>query len=255
MRIVTTTCSNTEIVCALGCADRLVGVDDHSDWPPEVVARLPRVGPDLTVDPEKVKALHPDLVLASLTVPGHEKVVASLQAAGLRVIAPEPVSLADVYTDIRAIADALGVPERAEPVIAEFSSRMKPEAVAARRPAVLVQWWPKPVIAPGRLSWVHDMIELAGGVNPLGHRDVKSEPLTDAQVAALDPDAIVIAWCGVKFDKYRPDVVYNNPSFASLRAIQNRQVHCISEEHLGRPSPRLADGLRALRAVIEGCGG
>ena len=90
MRVVSTACSNTEIVCALGCADMLVGVDEHSDFPEEVVARLPRVGPDLGVDPEAVAAVRPDLVLASLTVPGHEEVVAGLEAKGLRVVAPEP---------------------------------------------------------------------------------------------------------------------------------------------------------------------
>ena len=83
MRLVSLTCSNTEIVCALGRQDWLVGVDDHSDFPAEVVASLPRVGKDLNVDPERVAALKPDLVLASLTVPGHDKVVASLQALNL----------------------------------------------------------------------------------------------------------------------------------------------------------------------------
>lgn len=84
MRLVSLTCSNTEIVHSLGYAAQLVGVDDHSDYPADVVAKLPRVGPDLSVDPEKVAALEPDLVLASLTVPGHEKVAASLEARGYR---------------------------------------------------------------------------------------------------------------------------------------------------------------------------
>ena len=54
MRVVSLTCSNTEIVCALGASDLLVGVDDHSDFPEDVVARLARVGPDLTVDAKAV---------------------------------------------------------------------------------------------------------------------------------------------------------------------------------------------------------
>jgi iron complex transport system substrate-binding protein len=70
MRIVTHTCSNTEIVCALGRGDWLVGVDDHSDHPPEVVQALPRIGPDLDVDIARISALEPDLVITSLTVPG-----------------------------------------------------------------------------------------------------------------------------------------------------------------------------------------
>ena len=88
MRIVSLACSNTEIVCALGCADLLVGVDDHSDFPTDVVGPLPKVGPDLDIDVERVAALEPDLVLATLTVPGHEKIVEQLEIAGLPYIAP-----------------------------------------------------------------------------------------------------------------------------------------------------------------------
>ena len=248
MRVVSTTCSNTEIVCALGRGDCLVGVDDHSDYPPAVVASLPRVGPDLTVDIDKIAALKPDLVLASLTVPGHEKVIAGLREAGLRYLAPEPVGLDDVYDDIRAIAAALGVEERAESLIATMRGGIKP--VSSRRPAsVLVQWWPKPVIAPGKHSWVTDLLQAAGLRNPLAEREVKSAPLHEREVARLDPDAIVIAWCGVKPEKYRPKVVLDNPAFAALSAVRARRVYCIPEAWLGRPGPRLVEGYRTLRKL------
>ena len=107
MRIISLACSNTEIVCALGGAELLVGVDDHSDFPEDVVSDLPRVGPDLNIDITRVAALEPDLVLATLTVPGHERVVEGLKAARLPFIAPEPTSLNDVYRDITQIAELL----------------------------------------------------------------------------------------------------------------------------------------------------
>ncbi|HYG59594.1 MAG TPA: ABC transporter substrate-binding protein, partial [Symbiobacteriaceae bacterium] len=71
-RLVSLCPSNTEIVHALGLTDWLVGVDDWSDFP-SAVTELPRVGPDLSVDIDRVAALQPDLVLASLSVPGMEK--------------------------------------------------------------------------------------------------------------------------------------------------------------------------------------
>jgi iron complex transport system substrate-binding protein len=250
-RVVTTTCSNTEIVHALGCGDRLVGVDEHSDWPPGLVERLPRVGPDLGVDPEKVKALEPDLVIASLTVPGHEKVVESLVRAGLEVIAPEPRSLADVPRDIRDLAAALGVPERGEEVAAELERALAPFPAPDPRPTLLVEWWPKPVIVPGRLSWATDLIELAGGRNPLADEPVKSRPLENAEVAALDPDAFVISWCGIDPSKYRPDVVLARPGCEDTRAVRAGHVFTVPEGHLGRPGPRLAKGLSDLRRVVE----
>lgn len=260
MRVVSLACSNTEIVCALDCAHLLVGVDDHSDYPVDVVSRLPKVGPDLDIDVDAVAALKPDLVLATLTVPGHEKVVDRLKAAGLPFIAPEPVSLEDVYRDIVDIGGLLGVPERAEALVAEMRAEF---AGGPRRgdgstgdagrpvPSVLVQWWPKPVITPGRLSWATDVIEAAGGRAVLGHEAVKSRPMTDNEVVQQAPDAVVLSWCGVHPDKYRPDVVLGKEAWKDLDFVREGHVYCVGEPWLGRPGPRLVEGYRALREIVE----
>ena len=254
MRVVSLTCSNTEIVCALGCADQLVGVDQHSDWPKTVVRSLPRVGPDLGIDVDRVAALKPDLVLASLTVPGHERIVSALEAAGLRFVAPEPISLSDVYGDIGLIASLLGVPERANALIAAMRGEIETGSrTSARRPRVLVEWWPKPVIAPGRDSWVNQLLHSAGGENPLEGRAVKSQSLSDEEVCALAPDAVVISWCGVRPEKYRPDIVYRRASWRDLPALRERRVYCVPEAYLGRPGPRLVEGFRALRRIVDDC--
>jgi iron complex transport system substrate-binding protein len=249
VRIVSLTCSNTEIVAALGLGEQLVGVDDHSDWPADLVARLPRVGPDLSIDVDAVVRLEPDLVLASLTVPGHEAVVEACDRAGLPWIAPEPVSLADVARDVRDIALRCGVGPRGEEVAAAFEAAM-PAVDADLRPRVLVEWWPKPVIVPCRLSWVTDLLDLAGGLNPFAERDAKSTPVTDDEVIAARPDAVVLCWCGVPFGRYRPDVVYRREPWRHVPALEREQVHLVAEAFLGRPGPRLVDGYRALRAVV-----
>lgn len=250
MRVVSLNCSNTEIVCALGCADLLVGVDHDSDYPQDVVAPLPRLGRDLEIDIAAVQALRPDLVLASLTVPGHERVVEGLARAGLPFFAPETQSLEDTYADITEIGSRLGVSARAHQLVASMrTSIAATEPASARRPRVLVQWWPKPVIAPGRRSWVHDLLTAAGADNVLGDRDVKSEPLTDATVATLAPDIIVISWCGVRTEKYRPDVITGNPAWQNVPAVVHGRVACIAEAYLGRPGPRLVEGHAALRAL------
>lgn len=254
-RVVTTTCSNTEIVCALGCADRLVGVDDHSDYPPDVVDRLPRVGPDLGVDPARVAALEPDLVIASLTVPGHEHVVESLRAAGLPVIAPQPTALPHVARDIRDIAARLGVSDRGEALASAFETELAAGAAlpSADPPRILVEWWPKPVIVPGRHSWVTELIALAGGVNPFGAEDCESAPIDADRAQDLAPDAVVISWCGVPTAKYRPSIVAQRPGWSDLPAVRSGRIVAIPEAYLGRPGPRLIDGLRALRDVVASC--
>lgn len=252
MRVVSLNCSNTEIVAALGLAGRLVGVDDDSDWPGDLLAPLPRVGRDLDVDVEKVAALAPDLVLASNTVPGHERVIARLQAAGLPHYAPETVTLADVVADVREIAARLDAKGRGESLACKLERAFAPPAAPpGPRPRVLVEWWPRPVIVPGRASWVSELIELAGGVNPFRDEPVKSRPVADEEVVARDPDAIVVSWCGVKPDKVRPDVVQRRAAWAGTSALRRGQVHCIPEAFLGRPGPRLIEGLAALRAVVR----
>jgi len=254
VRLVSLTCSNTEIVCALGAETWLVGVDDHSDYPTEVVARLPRVGPDLGIDVERVRALSPDLVLASLTVPGHERVVEALHRAGLPYLATEPVSVEDVYSDVLQIGRRLGLPARAEELVSSLRAGLDPlPTPKAPRfaPRVLVEWWPKPVIVPGRHSWVRQMLERAGGRGVLDDEDVKSRALTDGEVQRFDPDAVVIAWCGVPFSKYRVEIVTRRPEWSGIKAVRNGRIYRVPEAYLGRPGPRLLDGVKALTRVVE----
>ncbi|CAN5711792.1 cobalamin-binding protein [soil metagenome] len=261
MRIVSLACSNTEIVAALGCAHLLVGVDDHSDYPRAAIAGLPRVGPDLEIDVAAVAALRPDLVLASLTVPGHETVVEGIEAAGLPLLTLAPERLDEVAPSVRAVARALAahdpeVAERGEALARRLEAAFPGGATGGgseptgHRPTVLVQWWPKPVIAPGARSWVQRMIELGGGRNALGGEDRLSRPLEDEEVAALAPDIIVMSWCGIEPARYRSEVIYRNPAFRHVPAVRHGQVHRIPEAWMGRPGPRLLDGLAALRRSI-----
>jgi iron complex transport system substrate-binding protein len=249
VRVVALTCSNTEIVCALGCAEMLVAVDDHSDYPEEVVKGLTRVGPDLCVDAGRVAAARPDLVLASLTVPGHERVLERLAREKLPFVAFEPRSVADVYRDVREVARLLGVSERGEQLVSEMQAELevRPAPSGLR---VLVEWWPKPVIVPGRDSWVNQVLLAAGAENPCADWPLKSTPLTEQAAAELAPDVSVIAWCGVRLSKYRREVVLRRASWQALELTRRGRVYPVPEAWLGRPGPRLAEGARELRRIV-----
>lgn len=258
MRIVSHSCSNTEIICALGAGGQLVGVDDHSDYPPDVVNRLPRVGPDLNVDPARVAALSPDLVVVSDTVPGHDRVIESLRAEGLPLLITAPRSLFDIATDIRSIAAALDLTAQGEQLAADFLQQLqqagKPEASDSTQPLpVLIEWWPKPVIVPGRQSWATQLIELAGGSNPWANEDVASLEISTAQAQAAAPELIIMSWCGVSSDNYRPHIVRRRAGWENIPAVRHNRILPISEAWLGRPGPRLTQGLHALRRQIQAC--
>ena len=130
-----------------------------------------------------------------------------------------------------------------------MTDRMASAELSQNTPTLLIQWWPKPVIAPGQLSWTEDLILAAGFKNPIGDREVKSTPLTDEEVLELNPDAVVISWCGVDFSKYRPKVIYRNPLWQETKFVKNKSVFRVSEAYLGRPSPRLVDGLMELKKI------
>ncbi|MDT8450208.1 MAG: cobalamin-binding protein [Wenzhouxiangellaceae bacterium] len=253
MRVIAHTCSNTEIVCALGRADWLVGVDDHSDYPAGVVARLPRIGPDLDIDIERVIALKPDLVITSLTVPGHEACVQRIRAAGLPHLVTRPTALDHVAEDIERIGDALDAAPAARALGRRFRERLARPAAPGKPLPVLVEWWPRPVIVPARKSWVNEMLELAGADNPFAAIDAESTEISPDQARAAAPEAVVMSWCGVDEAKYRPHVVARREGWKDVPAIRNRRIFPISEAWLGRPGPRLLDGIEKLREVVDRC--
>lgn len=101
MKVISLCPSNTEVLGYLGLAGQLIGVDDYSDWP-EQVHHLPRLGPDLSINMDMVEELNPDLVIASLSVPGMEKNVEELKKRKIPHIILNPQSLTDIQNDLVA---------------------------------------------------------------------------------------------------------------------------------------------------------
>jgi iron complex transport system substrate-binding protein len=175
MRVVSLNCSNTEIVAALGCGE-LPSASTTTPTSGELVARLPRVGRDLDIDVGRTRRCGPTSSSRRRTpLPGHEKVIAALEARSSPISRPMTTSFADVSRDVREIARRLGVAPRGEQLAAAMvvpsrgsstndsapsaAARRGAEEVAERprdgtsdRPRILVEWWPRPVIVPGRRS-------------------------------------------------------------------------------------------------------
>src|SRR5579864_7956333 len=136
-RIVSVGPSNTEILHALGMGRRIVGVDRWSDYPPRV-RQLPRVGSDLRVDGDAVRALQPDVVVASLHVPGMEANLEDFEQRGLAYVAVGGVGLSGVWQDVRYIGQWLDRGERAEALVRRMQRQMAEVPRHARK--VRVHW-------------------------------------------------------------------------------------------------------------------
>ena len=135
LRLISICPSNTELLAYLGLTDQLVAIDDFSDWP-ESVSTLPKLGPDLSIDMDKLEALQPDLVLASLSVPGMEKNVAELVKRKITHIVINPQSLEDIAEDLLTVGAACGIEEIAQNVTSNyitFINEMKKRAATMKR--------------------------------------------------------------------------------------------------------------------------
>ncbi len=251
MRIVSLCPSNTEIVWALGAAHQLVGLDRSSDFPAEVVS-LPRVGPDIEIDVEAVARLRPDLVLSSLSVPGMERNVAALDAAGIPHVVIDTQSLDGVFANVMLVGRLLGLGGQAAAVVAGMQARL--EAVRAdvlpSRPSVFLEWWPRPVIVPGARCWTTEMIHIAGGRSAFGHLDVRSTPIEADRVIEAAPDVLLTVWCGVPHERQRPERLSDREGWGAIPGVAAGRVWAAEEVYFGRPGPRLVAGVEWLHQQL-----
>ncbi|MCM3764710.1 cobalamin-binding protein [Neobacillus niacini] len=254
MRVISLCPSNTEIVEYLGLTHLLVGVDDFSDWP-TAIRDLPKLGPDLSIKMDLVEQLEPDIVLASLSVPGMEKNVEALQERGIPHIVLNPQSLEDIEQDLIRTAEVLGVPESGVKAAQEFRSRLeRVKELSNNRghhPKLYWEWWPKPIFTPGKINWLTEISTAAGAVNVFADVDLASVQTDWEDVLRRKPDYICLAWVGVRKNKVQKSTVTKRQGYDQLGYPSDNQILILEEELYCRPSPRLLDGLEKLYGLIH----
>lgn len=254
MRIVSLSPSNTELLGFMGLDHWIVGVDKYTDWPKSVDA-LPRLGSDLNIDMDAVERLKPDLVLASLTVPGMEKNIAGLEARNLPFITLNPKRLADISACMLQVGEATGEHYRAAAAKARFEDKLAVYAERSRRctstPSLYWEWWPKPVFSPGGGNWLSEISELAGAVNVFADEPSPKVKTDWESVAARDPDYILLAWVGVREQQVKPENVVKREGAEQLRAVKEDRIRVMEESLFCRPSPLLVAGLAKLGHMLH----
>jgi iron complex transport system substrate-binding protein len=199
-----------------------------------------------TAQAAQILAAKPDLVLAS--VPYQLEAVAEILKTRTRFLGLAPQTLADIYTDIAAIAGIMGTPERGEQVINQMQSAINEVRTtcedSAAKPKVFCEEWGKPIIASQ--PWVAELIETAGGAfvgDP-------AKTLAAEDVAQLQPEILLAAWCGAG-DRVPLEKIVQQRNWTDLAAVRARRVFCINDELLNTPATSLIGGLRAIAWALH----
>lgn len=258
-RIVSLAPSCTEILFALGLGDKVVGVDEFSDYPLEVQERveagnLTTVGSFSEISMELVVGLEPDLILATGGV--QRVVVESLEGLDQPVVVLYPERFDGVLADISLVGKATGQIDEAEALVADMQKRAQEIAdktQGALRPRVYVEYyfnggyWS---FASG--SYTDELIYMAGGVNVFsgvagGHISTSTEEvlMTNPEIIIISKGTMATA-CGLT-----PERIKERPGWNEIYAVQNDQIYEIDEPILALPIPRLIEGLEELAKVIH----
>jgi iron complex transport system substrate-binding protein len=235
-RIVSLAPSNTEILFALGLGEKVVGVTDWCDYPPEALDKE-KVGSFDTPDTEKIVALTPDLILVAYGTT--MDVINSLIESGLTVFGIKTTDLDDVLNDIRTVGNITGKKAEANALTSEMESRIQAvtdeTSELEERPRVFYIVWHDPLWTAGSETFIHELIEKGGGVNICqnitGYTTISIE-----EVVARNPEVIITS-------EWSFEWAQNVTSLNSTDARQNGRIYQGDDDLVQRPGPRLVDGL------------
>jgi iron complex transport system substrate-binding protein len=286
-RIVSLLPSATEIVCALGLGDSLVGVTHECDFPASVVGKpvltasrishaemssaeidhavrsqLDGHGSIYELDERLLRELKPDLIitqeLCEVCAVSYKTVLkaARMFDAEARVVSLEPENVRDIFENVRTVGALTGREAEAESLVNNLTSRLDALAAALAgvrsRPRTLVLEWLEPPFAPGH--WVPEQVAFAGGDPSFGNAGGKSRTTTAEEIHAYAPEAVVLAPCGY----YKEDTISALArarlprGWRELPAAREGNVWAVdATSYFSRPGPRVVEGAEILARILH----
>ncbi len=291
-RIVSLLPSSTEILCALGLRDCLVGVSHECDYPADVVGlpvvTEPKLNPHARsgdiearvrelvqeglgiyrINTDTLRALQPDLIITqdqchvcAVSLPEVEEAVRCILSPRVKVVSLQPQRLGDIWEDIRTVASATGQENAGEELLKGLKRRLWKLEQKTRhlpRPRVACIEWFEPLIGAG--NWVPELVNIAGGEYALAEVGEHSTTLTWDSLAAYQPEVIILMPCGFKIPQTQAELptFTAHPQWQALPAVQNNKVFIVDgNAYLNRSGPRIVDSTEILAEILhpEECAG
>lgn len=286
-RVATLIASATEIVCALGKEDWLVGRSHECDFPPPVKGLPACTEPKFAVEgssyeiDQRVKAilqeglsvyrvfadtlreLQPDVIVTqsqcdvcAVSLRDVENALCEWTGHDAQVVSLEPNALADVWADIQRVADALKISDTGAQLVRELRQRMESIESKTRRldrkPRVACIEWIEPLMAAG--NWMPELVSMAGGENVFGDAGKHSPWMSWGDLTEADPDIVLVLPCGFDISKTREEMPHltKHAGWENLTAVRNGDVYLLDgNQYFNRPGPRLAESLEILAEILH----
>ena len=279
--------SATEMACALGLTEQLVGITHECDYPPEVkgkaivvrkalpietmsqheidvaVSERMREGRSLyEIDEKLLQELAPDLILTQdlcqVCAPSGNEVSQALNLLPKKpqILWLTPNSLEEIFANLRELGEATGHSKNAQELIAEGRRRLrKIEAVTRNlsvRPRVFCMEWLDPVYCSGH--WVPEMVRIAGGQDALSQEGADSVRVPWDEVVEWKPEVLIITPCGFDLEQTieQSRQLFTYARWSTIPAVRNGRVYAVdANSYFARPGPRVVDGTELLAHLIH----
>ncbi|MBI4670300.1 MAG: ABC transporter substrate-binding protein [Chloroflexi bacterium] len=253
-RIVSLTPSTTEIACAVGACDKLVGVDQFSDFPAQVKT-LPKLSDGFNPNYEQIVAAKPDLVLvAGITSPD---VIKKLEELKINVLVVGAVSTTfdTIKSEIGMVGKAVGRADQAAQVVAAMDVKLADLAtkIAQAKTKPRVFWEldatdPAKPFTPGPGSFIDEIITRAGGENVAHNASSPYPQLNAEEIIRANPQIIILSDAAYGI---APESVGKRPGWDVVQAVKDNKVFPIDDNLVSRPGPRVVEGLEAAAKLIH----
>jgi iron complex transport system substrate-binding protein len=286
-RIVSFLPSATEMVCALGLEDYLVGITHECDYPPSVKGKPVVVSSAVPVenmteaeidqavsaqvhaglsvyqvDEVLLRQLAPDLILAQnlcdVCAPSGNEITRALKVLPQtpEILLLTPKSIQGILENLREVGQAAGCLEAAEGWIDAATNKLERIAATARalpsRPRVFCMEWLDPLYCSGH--WVPEMVRVAGGIDEISREGSDSSRVLWQDVAAWSPEVLVVMPCGYHLEKVitLAEKLKALPGWQDLPAVRNHRVFAVdASSYFARPGPRVVEGTELLAHLIH----
>ncbi len=251
-RIISLAPANTEVLFALGLGDKVVGVTDFCNYPPQALEKE-KIGGFSTPDIEKIIALQPDLILASSI--HAQEVIPALEERNLTVFALAPENLNGILESIQTVGKITGRQQEASRLVTQMENRIEVTTDKTQnlenRPRVFCIIWHDPLYSVGSQTIEQELIEKAGGMNIFQDAFTKYKTVDLEGVIVLNPE-VIIAFRGHGEAQSKPfEWAQGESRLMVTQAYKNNRIYQIDGDLIARTGPRIVDALEYLAYFIH----